>query len=76
MTREEIDEVLALIVAGKRTWTSGDPVESLAEIVADQERRLRVLEPCPKARISTHGPHIWDLGGTCEACGIVKGGGR
>lgn len=47
MTREDIDRTLALFDAGengaKDRWGVSE-IQALAEIVADQERRLRALE--------------------------------
>lgn len=63
MTREEIDRTLETI-----TSASIPTVSALARIVADQEQRLRALEPCPgPARI-----HLWREDGTCAGCTTRK----
>lgn len=65
MTREQIDRVLAKLIAEKRDWVDGDPLVDLAEVVANQEARLRALEPCPGSPYYC-GPHYYVEGR--EAC--------
>jgi len=68
MTREQIDRVLAMLRSGTE---DGAPrieparlIASLAEVVANQEARLRALEPCPG--LPYCGPHYFVEG--WEAC--------
>lgn len=46
-------------------------IAGLTRVATDQERRIVVLEPCPKRGGE---PHIWDAatGRTCHACGVTK----
>lgn len=77
MTREEIDQVLAAFDAGedpaRGRYVTG--LQALAEIVRDQEHRLRVLEPCPFRGEA----HLWvrphdrpEESLTCAFCGLTK----
>lgn len=97
MTREEIDSTLAdmiasetrrseRVAAGSIGGTAITGLGRLAEIIADQERRLRALEPCPgsaeeqAARRRTLAttpravvylqPHFFGDDGKCVACGV------
>lgn len=60
------------ILAGATVRALGAAVVLLAFIVAEQERRLRVLEPCRGGE-----PHVWaetlSGGMRCRACDIVRG---
>lgn len=71
MTREEIDHALAKLLGEQREHFADGGEASyvvLARIVADQEARLRGLEPCPpsaedladleKARAARPGRHV------------------
>ncbi len=46
-------------------------IAGLTRVAADQERRIKVLEPCPKRE---RGEHQWDArtGRKCHACGVTK----
>lgn len=75
MTREEIGQGLASLVRNMgavvkdilaRDRMAAAGVLTLAAIVAEQERRLRVLEPCPNA-LGPHPEHAW-LNGVCPRC--------
>lgn len=71
MTAAEIDEILKdAHLAGR------DLPHALARVVADQERRLRALEPCA-GRGNLDLPHEWGVDmakGACVWCGIRKSG--
>lgn len=48
MTREDIDRALLNVNVGKPATDAYETdLQVLARIVGEQERRLRVLEPCP-----------------------------
>ena len=71
MTREEVDRSLQrirLVIASGAPEAQGI-VAALTLIVADQERRLRVLEPCPR---NDNGPHVWLSSGVCGYCEVRR----
>jgi hypothetical protein len=69
MTREEIEQALALL----QSQTAHAPfVAKLADIVAEQERRLRVLEPCEFSPHGQDAPHEWTPIRTCVWCGVRR----
>lgn len=79
MTREEIDQVLDMLIRSDDRGVSAPMAftSALARIVADQEHRLRVLEPCA-ARVAEGQAHAWGHfepapnAFTCRYCGITK----
>lgn len=53
-------------------------VAALANVVVQQEQRLRALEPCTKARGGRPGPHVWtgfqgEPGARCGYCEVPRG---
>lgn len=70
-----------LVMSGTREIAPGvheqTGLAALAEIVRDQEHRLRVLEPCA-GRVVSGEPHAWGHfepapdALTCRYCGITK----
>lgn len=74
MTREDIDLTLRTVGRGSGGDMGGpSELRLLALIVADQERRLRALEPCP--RRGGIGAHIWvedSAGIACNFCGVRR----
>lgn len=49
----------------------GPMIIALRQRIEDQERRLKVLEPCHKREDE---PHLWDAktGRACRSCGVTK----
>ena len=77
MTREEIRLTLAAI-AGEGSPSDGPPSSTssarLAAILLEQERRLRVLEPCEKSP-HPYGAHDWHAHippMACRLCGVTR----
>ncbi len=70
MKRKDIDRLLAFLQSDVHR-VAFPHVAALAEVVADQERRLRALEPCPKLGNTPH-EWSWDEPFRCAACGLVK----
>lgn len=77
MTRQEIALTLAAIAS---EGPSGGPPSSasssrkLAAILLEQERRLRVLEPCEKSP-HPYGAHDWHAHippMACRLCGVTR----
>lgn len=80
MTREDIDRALEsfarvaeAIERMPGAFTTAEvATTTLARVVAEQERRLRVLEPCPPFGL----PHEWAhpslSPSTCNRCGVRR----
>lgn len=78
MTPAEIDAALRRIITetgeaaknptAREARTVAAAVSLLALVIADQEQRLRALEPCQSERVSVFSGHKWNAGGTCMYC--------
>lgn len=57
------------VLARPEEVTTVKMIALLALVLGDQERRLRVLEPCAE---SGGRPHVWLDGGVCGYCEVRK----
>lgn len=72
MTREDIDRALLNVNVGKPATDAYETdLQVLARIVGEQERRLRVLEPCEMTP-NEGAPHAWSPSRTCIWCGVRR----
>lgn len=77
MTRAEIDRALDRLIKGGQIPVGYrievTAVALLAEIVQQQEQRLRAVEPCPGApAVHRDKSHVWNDDGKCSRCEARK----